>query len=333
MSDTPSTASPINRQSHHPAVHEQLYGSIDPVEVLRRCGRTFYAASLVLPPRVRTDLALLYALCRAIDDCADSADTSGTDEADRLLDVISSGLCGEHDRSPVVTAFRALAMRSGVPIVLPLQLIEGVRSDLGGVRVETLDELLRYSYRVASTVGLMMCRILGVPPAGDAFAVDLGIAMQLTNIARDVDEDAGTGRVYLPAEWVSPDAVFSRASADADGSGEVDAAVIRLLDLAERYYESAELGMQFLPLAVRGGIRAAAWNYRAIGAVVRKESGRAAANGDAGARRVRTSGISKLLRTSAAVWASSLESIPLGPADSHDDSLHLAVRSLRLGAV
>ena len=308
----------------HPSPDEQVFGNIDPLEVLERCGRTFYAASLALPRGVRTDLAVLYAVCRAIDDSADAGGTA----ANALLEAIAAGLRGEHERSPVVNAFRSLATRHGVPITLAHQLIDGVRSDLGEVRVATLDELLRYSYRVASTVGLMMCRILDVPREGDPFAVDLGIAMQLTNISRDVAEDAAQGRVYLPGEWVPATDVLSATATGGNDAAtpKVTASVQRLLAEADRYYESAELGMQFLPLSVRGGIRAAAWNYRAIGRAIRRDPTAPLKH------RVSTSAAGKLSRTVAAVWASALESLPLGPSDAHDASLHGAVRSLHLSA-
>ncbi|MEM7622667.1 MAG: phytoene/squalene synthase family protein [Planctomycetota bacterium] len=325
----------------HPSPTEQIFGNIDPLEVLKRCGRTFYAASLTLPRGVRTDLALLYALCRAIDDCADSSEDNAArspavQPPSALLDVVESGLRGEHTRSPVINSFLPLAQRHNIPLALAHQLIEGVKVDLGRVRIKTLDELLQYSYRVASTVGLMMCRILNVPDEGDSFAVDLGIAMQLTNIARDVTEDARAGRVYLPAEWVPADRVLDHARPDGipsaatttdplngDDNADLARAITRLVDTAEVYYQSAELGMQFLPLSVRGGIRAAAWNYRAIGTIVRRDPARSLRE------RSRTTATGKLLRTAAALWASSLESLPLGPADPHDATLHGAVRSLR----
>jgi phytoene synthase len=199
------------------------------------------------------------------------------------------------------------------------------------VRIATLDQLLRYSYLVASTVGLMMCRVLNVPRDGDSFAIDLGIAMQLTNIARDVAEDARIDRVYLPADCVASTAVLAAArrsgSAPCSEDAPVCEAIVRLLDVADRYYQSAELGMQFLPLPVRGGIRAAAWNYRAIGTIIRRDPS-AALSG-----RARTSWAGKLTRTAGALWASSLESLPLGPASAHDESLHGAIRALRVASL
>ncbi|MEO1585296.1 MAG: phytoene/squalene synthase family protein [Planctomycetota bacterium] len=316
----------------HPSVGEQLFGAIDPESVLKRCGRTFYAASRVLPADVRHDLAVLYAFCRVVDDCADLAADSplGPSATHELLAEIESCLHGTSTRSPIVCSFRELAKSKGVPLMYAFELIEGVRSDLGRVRVKTSEELVRYAFRVASTVGLMMCRILEVDSEGDPFAVDLGIGMQLTNIARDVAEDAANDRVYVPAEWVDHatllDSVRAAHSAP-EATRPVQHAVEQMLSLADEYYESAELGMHFLPARVRGGIRSAAWNYRAIGAVVRRDPALALQ------RRASTSGLGKLVRTGTAVWASVLESLPLGPADRHDTALHAALAPLGLRPV
>ena len=311
----------------HPPAREQLFGHLDPVDVLRRCGRTFYAASRVLPVDVRRDLAVLYAFCRVVDDCADLKCEEGQDTSNEsLLAEIEAGLDGSSDRSPVVRSFRELASKHNVPHEHAKELIVGVRSDMGRVRVRTEAELIRYAYRVASTVGLMMCRILGVREAGDAFAIDLGIGMQLTNIARDVAEDASNDRVYIPSDWVDHDVLRGVAMGDplAGNVARVTDAVERALSLADEYYESAELGMHYLPTRVRGGIRAAAWNYRAIAGRIRKDPVRAVRT------RVHTSDVSKAARCAGAVWQSLLESLPLGPDDAHDDRLHIPLASLRL---
>ncbi|MEL6497462.1 MAG: phytoene/squalene synthase family protein [Planctomycetota bacterium] len=324
---TTATRSRTKAPGWHPSVEEQLFGSIDPEAVLRRCGRTFYAASRVLPSRVRRDLAVLYAFCRAVDDCADQPSTphraGGGREA--LLVEIQSALEGQSSRSPIVSAFRELAEAKRVPLAHAYELIEGVRSDTGRVRMATSVDLVQYAYRVASTVGLMMCRILEVDQEGDPFAIDLGIGMQLTNIARDVAEDAFNHRVYLPAEWVDHDALLrylTTDTTDRSAVSDVEAAVERLLRLADAYYDSAELGMHFLPTRVRGGIRSAAWNYRTIGTVIRRDPHAALHS------RVSTRAMGKVVRTGAALWASVLESLPLGPADMHDTTLHTALAPL-----
>lgn len=313
--------------SWHPSVQQQLYGDLDPEAVLRQCGRTFYAASRVLPRQVRRDLSVLYAFCRVVDDCADTADADRS-QADTMLSVIEADLDGHSQRSPVVELFKQLAEVHQVPLDHARELITGVRSDMGHVRFETSSQLIQYAYRVASTVGLMMCRVLGVHADGDAFAIDLGIGMQLTNIARDVAEDARNDRIYLPAEWIDHDALLDDIRQHAhspSGQARIAHAVEQVLRLADEYYDSAELGMHYLPPRVRGGIRSAAWNYRAIGSVIRRDP-RAALG-----RRASTRSAGKLMRTGAALWASVLESLPLGPAHQHDRELHSPL--LPLGVV
>ncbi len=312
--------------SGHPHPLEVLDGAVSPMETLRRCGRTFFWASRILPPSARRDLALLYAFCRVVDDCGDTIGVDGRPPGDALslLGEIEAGLRSERSGWPLVRSFRELAARHGIPVVHAEHLIEGVRSDVGAVRMRTSGELLRYAYRVASTVGLMMCRVLNVPRAGDPFAVDLGIAMQLTNIARDVGEDALADRVYLPASWIDPrelrrglegrDVSATRASVEA---------VERLLRLADRYYDSADRGMRYMPMAVRPGIRAAAANYRAIGGVVRRDPARALVE------RARTGGASKLGRTGVAAGRAALDGWVVGRSADHDERLHAAVAPLR----
>lgn len=305
--------------NRHPSPLRLLHEDIDPIEVLRCCGRTFYAASHILPQAVRSDLATLYAFCRLVDDCGDVA---SRDDAHALLDEVDACLETERNSSPIVRSFRELAERHGVPTLYARQLIEGVRSDLSPVRMQTSAQLVRYAYSVASTVGLMMCRILDVSRAGDPFAIDLGIGMQLTNIARDVREDAENDRVYLPAEWVEHAAVLDRQGDPTP----VARAVERMLTLADRYYQSADEGMRYLPMAVRPGIRAAAANYRAIGGVIRRDR-LAALRG-----RVATRGTSKAVRTAFAVGAACADALPMLRTPSHDEDLHIALQS-RLVAV
>lgn len=298
----------------HPAPLSLLRDDIDPVDVLRLCGRTFFAASRILPPDVRHDLAVLYAFCRLVDDCGDAV---SREEAYALLDEVEQCLDSRRDTSPIVRAFRDLADRHDIPLIYAQQLIEGVRSDLSPVRVESSSQLVRYAYSVASTVGLMMCRVLNVPRVGDPFAIDLGIAMQLTNIARDVREDAINDRIYLPAEWVAHESVLNVQQNPAP----VVAGVERALKLADRYYASAERGMRYLPLSVRPGIRAAAINYRAIGGVIRTDPVRALQ------QRVATGGVSKAVRMVFAAGLAFADSIPATGSPSHNDDLHAALQT------
>ena len=216
--------------------------------------RTFHWASHLLPAATRDDAALVYAFCRLVDDTADEA-------LDPLLAAsalarLEAEMLGQEPARPLLASFREAAARLELPLASATELIAGVRSDLERVRVADDPALLLYCYRVASTVGLMMCAVLGVRRR-DALphAVDLGIAMQLTNIARDVAEDAARGRVYLPRQrleraGVDPEALV-RGSAD---RGAVARVVADLLDLADRYYGSADDGMRYIPWRARQAI-------------------------------------------------------------------------------
>jgi len=312
------------RWSTHPDPGEMLVSRLDPMGVMRRCGATFHAASLMLPASVRRELAVLYAFCRVIDDCGDLVSGPSPARARALLDTAERCLGGRSDESPIISEFRELASRRGVPLSLAHELIEGVRADTAPVRIATSAELVRYAYRVASTVGLMMCRVLGVPRQADPFAIDLGIGMQLTNIARDVREDALNDRVYLPGSFVDHERVLG-CVADDGVDHRVTGAVVELLDLADRYYASADDGMRYLPGAVRPGIRAAAVNYRAIGAVIRRDPSGALRG------RVSTSRRGKLARSGGVLCVAAAETLTRHISAPHDTTLHAPLRPLIAG--
>ena len=240
--------------------------------LLRRHARTFRVAACLLPRAVRNDLATLYGFCRSVDDAVDEAADAAAAER-RLAAVLHPG-----GTDPVTREFHALAAARGLPVSVVNCLVDCVRSDLGPVRVADERALMRYAHRVAGTVGLMICAVLEVPRRAHAHAVDLGMAMQLTNIARDVVEDARRDRVYLPGSWVPPHEVLAAVEAAARGEAGAAAgdpavartlaAVGRLLELARRHYRSADAGMIHLPASVRPGILAASRNYEAIGTLV-----------------------------------------------------------------
>jgi phytoene synthase len=242
----------------------------DSREVFRAKARTFWWAAQLLPRDARDDAALVYAFCRLVDDTAD--DDRDTENARLALAALYNEVQGCVTARPLVAEFRAAAARLDLPLDSALELIEGARSDLNTVRVADDAELVRYCYRVASTVGLMMCAVLGVRRSEALpHAVDLGIAMQLTNICRDVAEDAANGRVYLPADRLARVGVHSedlvRGRASAAGVAEV---VRGTLELADRYYRSADGGMRDLPPRVRPAILVASRVYRAIGVRLRR---------------------------------------------------------------
>ena len=231
---------------------------------LARQGRSFHWARRLLGATHADRATRLYAFCRRLDDLVDEA--ASPEEARVALAAADRAIADGRSDDPVLRDGLALMRECGIEPGVVRELIAGMASDAETVRVVDEAELLRYCYRAAGTVGLMMCRVLDAPePAAAAHAVDLGIAMQLTNLCRDVAADARMGRRYLPASLVgdiAPDALIEPSPAL---QPTLRAAVARLLTLAETYYASGEAGLPFLPVRARAGILVAGRVYRAIG--------------------------------------------------------------------
>jgi 15-cis-phytoene synthase len=246
------------------------------IESIRAGSKSFHAASILLPSRVRLPARALYAFCRSSDDLVDDVPMSGSAPGpapsallrERLADVYR----GEPGRLTEDRVFARVAEAFAIPRTLPEALIEGFEWDEQGRRYDTIDDLSAYAARVASTVGVMMTLIMGPRDrAVLARAADLGMAMQLTNIARDVGEDARRGRLYLPLEWMADagldaDAFMAAPAYDA----RIAAIVRRLLATADEHYERGLTGLGGLPLDCRPAIRSAAFIYREIGREIAK---------------------------------------------------------------
>ena len=165
--------------------------------VARVHGRTFFFASQFLPPHRRRAIHAAYAYCRVADDIVDRAPATGLAAAAQALDAWEAEL--DAPRHPIAVAFAAVRETFDIPDVAARDLMSGVRMDLTPRTYETWDDLALYCYRVAGTVGLIAAPILGCrDPAALPHAVNLGIAMQLTNVLRDIAEDGRMGRLYLP---------------------------------------------------------------------------------------------------------------------------------------
>jgi phytoene synthase len=237
--------------------------------LLRGGSRSFLIASHLLPREVRHAAVALYAFCRTADDAIDQAN-GGQAALAALRERIVRACAGRPLPDPADRAFAAVAARCAIPPELPLALLEGLAWDVAGRRYASLDALTDYAVRVAGTVGMMMALVMGArTPEALARACDLGVAMQFSNIARDVGEDARAGRLYLPLDWLQA------AGIDPDSwlacpvfCGGIGDAVARLLVAAARLYQRADAGLAMLPLAVRPGIRAARLLYAEIGAEV-----------------------------------------------------------------
>jgi 15-cis-phytoene synthase len=235
-------------------------------QLLRGGSRTFFAASLVLPRSVSDPAIALYAFCRLADDAVDLGGGRG-DAIAQLRDRLNRAYAGQPMPSAADRAFAETVARFAIPRELPEMLLEGLAWDAEGRRYETLNELLAYAVRVAGTVGAMMSLLMQRrDPAVVARACDLGIAMQLTNIARDIGEDACAGRLYLPLQWlreagIDPDRWLAASCHDAA----IGEAVRRLLAAADIFYDRSIAGIGALPRTCRPGIHAARLIYAEIG--------------------------------------------------------------------
>jgi phytoene synthase len=240
------------------------------------CGgsHSFHAASLLLPRSVRDPATALYAFCRLADDAIDQAGGRPAALA-RLRERLARACDGRPLPTPADRALAVVLARFAIPRAVPEALLEGFAWDAAGRRYEPLADLTDYAVRVAGTVGAMMAMLMGVrAPAIVARACDLGVAMQLSNIARDIGEDATAGRLYLPLQWlreagIDPDAWLARPVFSPALGGVVE----RLLGHADLLYARAGSGVRRLPLGCRPGIGAARLLYAEIGQEVRRRGG------------------------------------------------------------
>jgi len=246
---------------------------------IKRGSTSFAAAARLFHPRIREDAYMLYAWCRYCDDEIDGQimghGAVGLDpvlagrKLTELEDKTHRAMAGEPMDNAAFAAFQRVAMRHGIPEQHPLDLLRGFRMDVEGHTYRTLQDALLYGYHVAGVVGVMMAQVMGVRDIATLRrASDLGIALQLTNIARDVIEDAKGGRVYLPAEWLGAGATPA-AVIDPANRAAVFAATERLLAQAEPYYASARWGLKALGFRSAWAIAAAHGVYRQIGLRVR----------------------------------------------------------------
>jgi phytoene synthase len=234
--------------------------------LMRGGSKTFFAASRVLPFRVRGPAAALYAFCRVADDAIDFSNDRPAALADlqKRLDAVYAG---EPREELADQALAAVVKSAGIPRLLLDALLEGFAWDAEERQHETLEDVLDYSARVAGTVGAMMSLVMGTSTRHAlARACELGLAMQLTNIARDVGEDAQAGRLYLPRLWLREAGVDVKAwMADPQFTPAIALVVQRLLHTADEIYARAESGVADLPRDCRPAIQAARLVYAEIG--------------------------------------------------------------------
>lgn len=298
----------------------------DCARLIRGGSRSFHAASLLLPRRVRAPAYALYAFCRLADDAVDQG--GGYPALDALRRRLDDLYAGHPAPLAADRAMAAVVRDFAIPIDLPAALLEGFAWDLEGRRYADLAALRAYAARVAGTVGTMMALLMETrEPDSLARAGDLGIAMQLSNIARDVGEDAAAGRLYLPLDWLAATGIdagdfLARPAFDA----RIAEIVGRLLQAADLHYRRADPAIARLPRACRPGIAAARRLYAEIGHEVLRQGG------DSVTRRAVVSGRRKALCMTQALGAQlTLMMLPAqtGKAEACTPELQFLVDAVR----
>lgn len=283
-----------------------------------RVARSFWLIPELIPLPARDDIALLYCVCRQLDDAVD--DAPDTAHARAALAQWRDELTGRTEPRPLIAAFLAGVPRSGLPLACMAHLLDGMQLDLGPVRIADDHQLLRYAYRVSAAVGLMLAPLLGVHgAAAEQRVIDLGIALQLSNILLGVHGDARRGRVYLPASRLTAAGLGFDTVLAAPGDVRLRPVLRGIAELADPYYRSAELGAACVPLRYRHGVILLGRAYAELGWRV----ARGQASPEAPAQLPRTAKLRRLVELFATAWHP--RTLGLVPAPAHDPALHLPI--------
>ena len=307
--------SALNQSIEHPTVPSPMptHVGLDPIavcqEIIAKNSKSFSFASRFLPPSARADAAVLYAWCRRVDDAVDEVSPELAPHSLKRLQTELDLIYSDHkkndaqsiiDTDPVLSGFEELVNRCRIPKYYPQELLEGMLMDVEETQYDTLEQLYLYCFRVASVVGLMMCHILKIRDESSLKnAAHLGVAMQLTNICRDVSEDWGRSRLYLPRELlikgssnqINTGYDVTEPSLKSDPSSIISGksglrfdrlalppmmvkparyAIHELLSRADLHYNKGYAGLSSLPGRARFAIRAAGMIYQDIGRIIRE---------------------------------------------------------------
>lgn len=243
--------------------------------ITRIHAKTFYMATRFLPNHKQRSIFAIYGLCRYLDDLVDEAeDLIENNEISHLeiyerLDIFKNNLIdsykGVNQNDPILIAFSDTLKRYDISLELPLLLLEGVKTDLQKTRYNNFEELYDYSYKVASVVGLMTSEVFGYTDKKALdYAVDLGIAMQLTNILRDVGEDLRRDRIYLPADELDNYGIRRESLLNMEKTPEFCEFMSFQIERARQYYTEADKGISMLDFDSRMPVLLARENYSRI---------------------------------------------------------------------
>jgi phytoene synthase len=239
--------------------------------MIAKGSRSFSLAARLFDSDTRAAACFLYGWCRYCDDQVDSeAKTLSKPEMAARLEALRestrAAFSNAPQREPVFISLRYIARRYSIPAHYALELIEGMAMDVRGDRYRTFDDLLLYCYRVAGTVGLMMSHVMGLrDQSALEHAANLGIAMQLTNIARDIVEDAEMDRIYVPLAWLRDAGIAPPEVGTPQNREKLARVTRRLLDAAVPYYRSGDEGLWHLSFRSACAVAAARHAYAEIG--------------------------------------------------------------------
>jgi phytoene synthase len=290
------------------AMTPQIRAALDECRwMIQKGSKSFSLAARLFDPATRDAAFFLYGWCRYCDDQVDQVG-AGVDRSEldarlkALKDNTAAAFSSTPQQEPVFIALQYIVHRYAIPSHYALELIEGMAMDVRATQYASLKELLLYCYRVAGTVGLMMAHVMGLrDEAALKHAADLGIAMQLTNIARDIIEDASMGRIYLPAAWLAEAKIAPEEIAAPENREKLAVLTLRLLRESERYYRSGDAGLWYLSFRSACAVAAARNVYAEIGALLLQKGARAWDERTyvTGARKIRVvlRGILSLLRS------------------------------------
>ncbi len=232
---------------------------------LKKEGKSFYWASFFLPKNSRINAGILYSICRYFDNIADKDNQDMSSFLEKSIEDI------KYNKNNKVNIF---LKENKINIQIFSDLIKGLITDQKKITIKDKKELIKYSYHVAGTVGLMMSKIIGVKnKKAFSCAIDLGIAMQLTNIVRDVYEDANMQRIYLPSEWLQNIDILilnGEKKIKPEQEEKISNAIYQAIELSEKFYINGFSGLKYVPLKSRLAIFIAANVYRGIGVKIRK---------------------------------------------------------------
>src|SRR6056297_3728065 len=243
--------------------------------ITRKHAKTFYMATRFLPYEKQRSIFAIYGLCRYLDDLVDEAEdlihnnsiskTEILEKLEAFRFKLVNTYRGVESSNPILFAFSDVLNRFHISLELPLMLLDGVRMDLVKDRYENFNELYEYSYKVASVVGLMTSEVFGYKDKKALdYAVDLGIAMQLTNILRDVGEDLQRDRIYLPADELDDYGIRRQSLFDREKTPEFCEFMNFQIKRARRYYTEADKGISMLDRDSRLPVLLARENYSRI---------------------------------------------------------------------